>query len=531
MEIIHESSEIHKNKTIIISHEHYDLLKDYKLNVNNNGYVNILINNKLWLLHRYIIIEILKQTVNEGYVVDHINNNKLDNRKENLRIISKSDNSRNKIKKKNATSKYYGVFYHKKENKWRTSINYNNKNYIAIYDNEIHAAYHYDLWLQKYNLITSKSNNIEKPEDFIEYEKKIIKKPYPKGINKHGNKYRITISLVNKIKKHVDTSTDLDDAIKILNDSNITKNNNKLLIQEFKVKFNKIKNDDGNYIFTIKNKTIIIDKDMYTLMYKHTWSIVNNYVKTNNKLLTRMVMNCNENDNNLVVDHINGNTLDNRKCNLRLITQAQNTLNQSSSKNSSSKYIGVYYHKISKKWASSIGINGKPIHLGVFDREQDAALARDYATKTYYKEFGRLNFPERPGWDEYFMKICETIKLRSSDYYKVGSVLVSIKNNRIISTGYNSIASNLNDNINWSQRDFISDIVIHAEMNVLLYCESKFEDSILYTTSSPCVSCLKMLSASKIKKIIYKHEYKDIDKVKQLAEFLKIELIEYENIR
>ena len=375
--------------------------------------------------------------------------------------------------------------------------------------------------------ITHKDKKILISPDHI---KKNIKKTYPKGISKHCNKYRIVIPL-NKMRKYIDTSYDLDYAIKILNDYNITKNNNKLLIQEFKIKFNKIKNDDGNYIYIIKNNTIIIDKETYKLMYKHTWYVDQNYVKTGNKLLSRMVMNCNENDNNLVVDHINGNTLDNRKCNLRQITQSQNTLNRSSKK-SSSKYIGVYYHKITKKWAATISIDGKSIYLGIFDREQDAALARDYATKKYYKGFGRLNFLERPGWDEYIMNICEAVKLRSQDYYKVGSVLVSVKNNRIISTGYNSIAPNLNDNeINWSQRDLISDIVIHAEMNVLLYCESKFEESILYTTSSPCVSCLKMLSASKIKKIIYKHEYKDIDKVKKLAEFFKIELIEYENIR
>lgn len=456
----------HKDKKILISHDHYEYLKEYQLNINTNGYVNIKVNNKLWLLHRYIIIEILKQTINEGYVVDHINNNILDNTKENLRIITFSENSRNK--NNNVTSKYI---------------------------------------------------------------KKNIKKTYPKCINKHGNKYRIIIPL-NKMRKCIDTSNDLDYAIKILNDYNITKINNKLLIQEFKIKFNKIKNDDGNYIYIIKNNTIIIDKETYKLMYKHTWGVYQNYVKTGNKLLSRMIMNCNENDNDLVVDHINSNTLDNRKCNLRLITQSQNTLNQSSSKNSTSKYIGVNWDKKSKKWAARIGINGESIYLGVFDREQDAALARDYSTKKYYKGFGRLNFPERPGWDEYFMNLCEVVKLRSQDYYKVGSVLVSVKNNRIISTGYNSIASNLNDDeINWSQRDLISDIVIHAEMNVLLYCESKFEDSILYTTSSPCVSCLKMLSASKIKKIIYKHEYKDIDKVKKLAEFFKIELIEYENIR
>lgn len=195
-----------------------------------------------------------------------------------------------------------------------------------------------------------------------------------------------------------------------------------------------------------------------------------------------------------------------------------------------SKYHDVFYDDLNKKWFSEIIIENKTIHLGIFDREQDAALARDYAIKKHYAQFDEmpiLNFVKRPGWDEYFMNICEAVKLRSQDYYKVGSVLVSMKNNRIISTGYNSIASNLNDDINWSQRDFISDVVIHSEMNVLLYSESKFEDSILYTTTSPCANCLKMLSASKIKKIIYKNEYKDIDKVKELAKFLKIELIQY----
>jgi dCMP deaminase len=198
--------------------------------------------------------------------------------------------------------------------------------------------------------------------------------------------------------------------------------------------------------------------------------------------------------------------------------------------NKLSLYHGVFYDDLNKKWISKITIDGTTKYIGTFDREQDAALSSDYAIKKYCKEFGGtpiLNFPKRPGWDEYFMNICEAVKLRSQDYYKVGSVLVSIKNNRIISTGYNSIASNLNDNIDWSQRDFISDVVIHSEMNALLYCESKFEDSILYTTTSPCANCLKMLSASKIKKIIYKNEYKDIDKVIELAKFLKIELKKY----
>jgi len=293
---------------------------------------------------------------------------------------------------------------------------------------------------------------------------------------------------------------------------------------------NKLKNNNGNYYYLINDNEIIIDKDMYYLMYKYPWYICEEgYIRYNKFELSRFIMNCT--DANLVVDHINGNTFDNRRCNLRVITQAQNTINKASLANSSSKYIGVYWNKQKQKWHSKIQVDGQTIHLGYFDRESDGALARDYATKKYYKNFGKLNFPEPLCWDEYFMNLAEAVKMRSPDYTKVGAVLVSMKNNRIISTGYNSVAAGLNDDIDWSNRTFINDTVIHAEMNVLLYSQSNFEETILYTTTSPCKDCLKLLSAAKIKKIIYKHEYRDIKQVKKLALFFGVELNEYVNIR
>jgi dCMP deaminase len=131
----------------------------------------------------------------------------------------------------------------------------------------------------------------------------------------------------------------------------------------------------------------------------------------------------------------------------------------------------------------------------------------------------------RLDWDTYFMRICDVVKTRSPDYTKVGAVLVSLKDHRIISSGYNSVKSGLDDSkINWDDREFIKHVVIHAEMNVLLYAKSNFEDSILYTTMSPCTACIKLLSATKVKKIIYKDEYRDIDIVKDLCKFFDIEL-------
>jgi dCMP deaminase len=514
----------YKDCDILVSSEYYEHLKNIKWHIGKNGYVSGTINKKKWLMHRYIILELMKKPIDIMYCVDHKNGNRIDNTIENLQIVTKLDNASNMTKRNNTTSKYYGVSFDKSRNKWVSSILYKDTRLAIRYDNELFAAYQYNLWVKRYEM-NKKLNDINKPLDFKELL--IQKNLNIKGINMiNESKYEITYNIYKKRYKLY--SNNIDEAIKIKNQVENTKTNWKIIFCELKAKMCKIILN-GNYIFKIGEINVIIDKDMYFNMYKFNWYVSKgNYIRCRNFELSRFIMNCN--DINYVVDHINNNTLDNRRCNLRIVTTKENSMNKKKQINCSSKYIGV--HKNKKKWIAQIVVNGENKHLGSFDREQDAALARDYATKKFFGEFGNLNFPERPGWDEYFMNICEVVKLRSQDYYKVGSVLVSVKNNRIISTGYNSIASNLNDNeINWSQRDLISDIVIHAEMNVLLYCESKFEESILYTTSSPCVNCLKMLSASKIKKIIYKHEYKDIDKVKKLAEFFKIELIKYENIK
>ena len=80
---------------------------------------------------------------------------------------------------------------------------------------------------------------------------------------------------------------------------------------------------------------------------------------------------------NSLVDHINGNTLDNRKSNLRVATVRQNKANSSSKKGSISKYKGVTYCKYHKKWKAAIKFDGVNKHLGYFNNESDAAKAYD----------------------------------------------------------------------------------------------------------------------------------------------------------
>ena len=84
------------------------------------------------------------------------------------------------------------------------------------------------------------------------------------------------------------------------------------------------------------------------------------------------------------LDHINRVRSDNRLCNLREATRAQNCQNQPIRRSNKSGITGVYLHKITGKWAASINIEGKQKHLGLFVSIDAATQARKLAELKYY---------------------------------------------------------------------------------------------------------------------------------------------------
>jgi hypothetical protein len=100
----------------------------------------------------------------------------------------------------------------------------------------------------------------------------------------------------------------------------------------------------------------------------------------------------------LIIDHISGDGLDNRKSNLRIVTVSQNQMNARKSlrrKGTTSQYKGVSFKPekaYRRPWRVRIYVKGRRIDVGCYADEEDAARAYDAAAKRYFGEYAKPNF-------------------------------------------------------------------------------------------------------------------------------------------
>lgn len=147
------------------------------------------------------------------------------------------------------------------------------------------------------------------------------------------------------------------------------------------------------------NAKFFVDADDFDKIKDYCWNehvLINEYHRLETKIDKRIVA-MSEVLGYKYCDHIDRNTLNNRKYNFRKATAQENNRNHSISRANTSKIIGVGWHKTLCKWQARIWISKQEIHLGYFDKKEDAIRARLLAEQKHFKEFA----PQRHLFEEY----------------------------------------------------------------------------------------------------------------------------------
>ncbi len=144
-----------------------------------------------------------------------------------------------------------------------------------------------------------------------------------------------------------------------------------------------------------QGKFAVVDDSDYEWLNKWKWSLhgirhlyARGFVDGRKQLMHRIILNA---PVNLEIDHISGNGLDNRRCNLRICTRSQNQMNAHPRKGTSN-YKGVHWNSGHKKWSASIRLAGKLVALGDFESEYEASKAYNSAAEEHFRQFA---FSER----------------------------------------------------------------------------------------------------------------------------------------
>ena len=150
--------------------------------------------------------------------------------------------------------------------------------------------------------------------------------------------------------------------------------------------------DGGLLVPLTKGKFAIVDGDMFDYLNQWKWTFEKRYAvrKVNKKAIYmhRLIAEAKE---GFEIDHINGDSLDNRISNLRSCTHAQNCRNTKIQTNNTSGFKGVSFNKGKKKWKAYINLDRVQKFLGYHRDIKAAAQAYNRAAREYFGEFARIN--------------------------------------------------------------------------------------------------------------------------------------------
>lgn len=144
-------------------------------------------------------------------------------------------------------------------------------------------------------------------------------------------------------------------------------------------------------ILLTRDKTTKVDDEDYEMLAEHTWHLNGGYAS--NAKLGRMHRVLMQAPKGLMVDHANGDTLDNRRENLRLCSNSQNQANRQRSRGVS-QFKGVTWQKRPSGrgfWKAQLVVRGDVLYLGAFGTDVEAAAAYNVAAQKHFGDFAHMN--------------------------------------------------------------------------------------------------------------------------------------------
>ena len=320
-----------------------ELLKGY---LRSDNYSEVSVNTRKILIHKLVGLHFVPN--HNGYdIVDHIDRNRQNNNSSNLRWTNKQLNGLNLSLSKRNYSGCKGITYMKKKDKWRVR------------------------WFEGKN---EQGKYCKTKEEAIKHRIEVLKLHYPKEYVDYEINYLLSIQDFEKPVMSIDESKDdieYEDEIWkfIQNTNNLYQISNYGRVQSFRTNKNGLVLKGNISISNYKRYLLILnDKTLYHI-FAH-------------KLVGEYFL---ENPNNYkIVDHIDGNSLNNHVNNLRWVNNLQNTLNSKLSISNKSGVKGVRFHEGRNKWVSFWTVNGKKQEKH-FKNFEEAVIYREQMENLYYE--------------------------------------------------------------------------------------------------------------------------------------------------
>jgi hypothetical protein len=379
MEVI-VTSKSKGNKVSLISQEDKELVNSYRWYYDKNGYA--VSKGKGKVLYMHIVILGKK----EGFVIDHIDGNKLNNQRSNLRHLTISQNSQNT----GLTKEYIGICYLR----GKYQVNCSEK-YLGVYSDIEEAKRVYDRYvicnINKDGRLNFKYTEEEKNYIINTYSNTFFKQKTLSNISKEGNYYCVNFDnkYVGKISKRFKS---YEEALNLRNE--IINKIEKLKKDELYSK-DIIRDKDGNCIIPVKYKdtikNFIVDEDKWHEIFsinkcvcreRYMRLTLNGKKITLHKYLITKYKGITEDElKGKFIDHINRNSLDNRLDNLRLLTPSDNNRNRDSVNKLG--YRGVYYDKKGDYYYARFHKNGEAIYSKHCKSKKGAAIQYNILALTH----------------------------------------------------------------------------------------------------------------------------------------------------